>query len=526
MPTHIVHRASSGDLGYDYDAALSRAKGEAARGVVAKKPGSWQLGGNSSHDRMMSTGPAGMTSTGFAGTTSSRHSMQRHRSEPTLQDNGPRGRLATLVQANLYPRRNVFATFTENWLAGSPEYNSMDMYDQETRDERPSPWDDPAEIMRRRDLAATNQGHLAWLRARDLRAELVVQPARPPKAEPSEPSKSMPSKTMPDINVAPRASPSKDIWLRVSPVPLGIKPMAQTAGAPDPDPMCWRADFVLEALYLTDAMQIRHPIIEVASLRRVAQKNPAALEEARGRSEVVGSNGRRELWSARFLGFLEALRKSRSLVPDSPVVRKALRELSREVTFPKFDPLFELSSPSARRKKLPAPDGFKEWLRQERPAPFKPEVPVQLPYQVSYRQDELWTRLPMPGCQPRRDEPFQPFRDVSSPSVSPMQSPTRAGEDRPTMDDYGHEDDYGPEDAYDDYEDGGGDARGFRADGTEDPGYTWTDSEAQDWQPAGEDHARYDEDYRPQSSMARAQSALSEGPRPNSVPKVVHFQED
>lgn len=330
----------------------------------------------------------------------------------------------------LWRRPDPFLNLSSQWLAGGKKgiYIAMDPEDEIPLEEL-DPEDgekreqelqeeiaekirfEEEEQVRLADLREANHGHIAWLRGRELRCELVLAKPRPemkPKEEPL------------------RKVPARDVWFR-APLPV------QTGG--ETKVWCWAAHFVNEARHIATGRCITFATIESGAAHKVVHRQPEMRKVFRGHVVALSSDGRRELWSPNFVQLLGALFETWQMSAEfSPKVRMSEDEFQRATPEVTFDVMCESLKPPKR------PEALRVAVPPELTgiAPPPPPLPDRLPCRLPYELNEPWTRIlsrsvVSPKNITRNLGRIEPKRLPDKSEASPLPSPRASTGSLPPM---------------------------------------------------------------------------------------------
>lgn len=307
-----------------------------------------------------------------------------------------------LASQLVYERGDPFRSLSASWLEGNakmspeeeaaqreldaqlgaPEQTEDEDEDDEERKERLMREAEEAankiafeesERIRRATLEANCMGYTDWLRnGRKLGNEIAV-----------------PGQLELRAYEKPRAKhvfvPQEITWMRA---PREVRPTTTGKGGT----WCWRSDFVKDCADLAWAYGATLPCLNVDTAKAVAKKDHSLVKLLKGHVEVVGLDGRRELWSPSFVQSLDACYATSDAAEHGiRLSEEALSEKFAEpLTFPQG--LSYIWPPSPRRHReilrLPA-------VASCRAKPALPEMPDRLPCRQIYKRplDEPWSQL-------------------------------------------------------------------------------------------------------------------------------------
>jgi len=166
--------------------------------------------------------------------------------------------------------------------------------------EKKKAFEKEADILRMEELVTDKgDGWKLWLRGRDFRSEFKVQPQLTKSEEKAEEFKEKHGNTMYQERPKPRPrtismNKTKHKWVRA---PVDTR-------EPKGQMVCWRADFVSQALTDATTLGLERPTIAAEKLRELARKDWQMIDLFYWYVEAVDLDGNRELWSPTFVGYL------------------------------------------------------------------------------------------------------------------------------------------------------------------------------------------------------------------------------
>lgn len=221
------------------------------------------------------------------------------------------------VQYQLYHRPDPFALLSNDWLEGiAPKEDEredglpmadptmdediiespQDIAAREAKEEESRQVEArrEAEVLRMEELVNdVGDGWKLWLRGRDLRSEFKVQPTLSKAEEKLQEFKAqekVQGHRARTVGLPPYGKP----WFRV-PV---------DAREPKAEMVCWRGDFVKEAVTDANLLGMERPTIASETMRECARRDWNVIDQFYWYVEAVDLDGNRELWSPTFVGYL------------------------------------------------------------------------------------------------------------------------------------------------------------------------------------------------------------------------------
>lgn len=263
-------------------------------------------------------------------------------------------------------------------------------------------WRAEAERTRKETLLRSCNGHLEWLRARELRADL--QPAKLQIAS------QQPRPASRHVEQRATASSSRPTWYRVK-MPLTHGSLGDEVKE---QVLCWRSDFVDEVRHIAEGRRMPLATVGATLASRAARANPGMLEGLGNHILAIRSDGSREFWSRSFVQLVSILHAQWKL-NRLEVVRCAeeeLRALHPEVQFD-LDGLLFRPLGSRKASRLRVPKLLKDTLRTHGMPP-PPPVPDRLPCRLTYKATVPWARVllgpsslpPLPELRPSKTEEY------------------------------------------------------------------------------------------------------------------------